>query len=150
MEPRLLLSAGQMRHDFHQIAHHFFADAPHQGGSFFRNADHDLAPVFARTRTHHVPKILEPRHQTARCRGRMSHFLRDRGHGEDLLVIERGQKKKLRKRYIAGRQFLAETQDETALHLQDNMGEPLCIGAELVNAVQGELSCGGGGGLQRA
>ena len=69
-------------------------------------------------------------------------------------MIQRGQEKKLRKRNVARRQLLAEMQDETALHLQDDMREPFRIRAELVNAVQRELrfrdGCSGCGGLQRA
>lgn len=65
-------------------------------------------------------------------------------------MVKRRQEKKLRKRDVARRQLLAEMQDETTLHLQNDMREPFRVGTELVYAVQGELSCGGGGGLQRA
>ena len=50
-------------------------------------------------------------------------------------MIQRRQEKKLRKGDIARRQLLAEVQDETALHLQDDMREPFRVGPELVHAV---------------
>ena len=55
-------------------------------------------------------------------------------------MIQRRQEKKLRKRDVARRQFLAEMQDETTLHLQDDMREPFRVGAELVYAVQGRVA----------
>ena len=76
----------------------------------------------------------------------MAHLLRDRGHGEDFLVIQRGEKKKLRERNIARRQLFAEMQNKTALHFEDDVGETLSIGTELVDSVQRQL----GWGLQRA
>lgn len=68
--------------------------------------------------------------------------------------MERGQEKKLREGNIARRQLFAEMQNETTLHLEDDMREPFRIGAELVHAVERKLrgsgGCSGGGGLQRA
>jgi len=58
-------------------------------------------------------------------------------------LIQCRQKKELRKGNVARRQLLAEMQDETALHLQDDMRELFRVGAELVHALQRELSCCG-------
>jgi hypothetical protein len=60
--------------------------------------------------------------------------------------MERGQEKKLREGNIARRQLFAEMQDEAALHLEDDVGEALGVGAELVESVQPKL----GRGIQRA
>lgn len=60
--------------------------------------------------------------------------------------MERGQEKKLREGNIARRQFFAEMQNKAALHLQNDMGEALGIGAELVESIETQL----GRGLQRA
>lgn len=60
--------------------------------------------------------------------------------------MERGQEKKLGERDIARRELFTEMQNKTALHLEDDVGEPLGIGAELVESIETQL----GWGLQRA
>jgi hypothetical protein len=62
----------------------------------------------------------------------MPHFLRDRRHGENFLLIEEREKKKLHKGNVARREFLTETQQETALHLQDEVGKPFRIRTNLI------------------
>jgi hypothetical protein len=61
-------------------------------------------------------------------------------------MIQCGQEKKLREGDITRREFLAEMQDEAALHFQDDVGKPFRVGAKLGGAVQGEDR----GGVQRA
>ena len=99
-----------MLHDLDQIADHLFANAPHQGGTFRRNANHDFAAILARTGTNNEAEILQSRDQTAGRGGGMAHFLRDRRHGEHFFVIEIGEQEKLRERNVARRQFFAEVQ----------------------------------------
>jgi hypothetical protein len=48
----------------------------------------------------------------------------------------------LRKGNVARRELFAETQHEAALHFQNEVGEPLGIGPELIEAVQAEWSPG--------
>src|SRR4030095_6460592 len=99
--------------------------------------NHYLAAVISRNRTHHVTKILKARHQAAGRRGGMTHFLRDRRHGENVFWIEEREKKKLHKGDVARREFLTETQQETTLHLQNEVGKPLRIRTNLI----GRSSC---------
>ena len=141
-----MLARREVGHDLHQVTDHFFADPPHQGGSFFGNANHHFAPIFARARTHHVTEIFQPIDQTAGGRRRVSHLLRDGGHREHFLVVQGGEEKKLREGNIARRQFFAEMQNETTLHFQDDVGEPLGVSAKLIKSVEFELS----GGIQTA
>ena len=62
----------------------------------------------------------------------MSHLLRDRRHGEDFFLVEISQEEKLRERNVAGRKFLAKMQNKAALHLQNDVGEALSVGTELI------------------
>ena len=131
-----------MRHHFHEIAHHFFPDPPDQRRSFFRDANHDLAPIFPRAGTHDVAEIFQPIDQTARRRGRVSHFLRDGRHRQDFLEIQRGEKKKLREGNIPRRQLFGETQDEATLHFQDDVREAFGVSTNLIGAVEPQLGRG--------
>ncbi len=72
----------------------------------------------------------------------MPHFLHDRGHGEDLFLVEKCEKKKLRKGNVARRKLLAQMQHETALHFQNNMRKPFRIRTNLI----GRISCKRGDG----
>ena len=54
----------------------------------------------------------------------------------------------MREGNVAGRELLAKMQHETTLHFQDDVGEPLGIGAELGDSVEATLR--GGGGIQTA
>jgi len=72
------------------------------------------------------------------------HFLRNRRHGEDFFLIEEGEEKKLHKGNVAGREFLTEAQQETALHLQNEVGKPFRIRTNLV----GRTSCKRGDGFR--
>jgi hypothetical protein len=148
VQPRLLFYRGQVRHDFHQVAHHLLADSPNEGGTFGRDADHDLAPIFPHARAHNVADVFETCDQPARGRRRMPHLLRDGRHREYFLVIKIGQEKKLREGNVAGGEFFAEVQDKTALHLHDDMRQLLGIRPELISRVTSGSS--GSSGIQRA
>ena len=126
-----------MFQDFYQIANHFLANAADESRTLWRDADHYLATVVARDRAHDVTEIFEPRDQTARRRRGVPHFLRDRGHGEDFFLVEKSEKKKLRKGNVARRKLLAQMQHETALHFQNNMRKPFRIRTNLI----GRTSC---------
>ena len=65
----------------------------------------------------------------------MSHLLRDRRHGEHFLLVEISQQKKLRKGNVAGGEFFAQVENETALHLQDDVGKALGISTDLMPGV---------------
>jgi hypothetical protein len=52
-------------------------------------------------------------------------------------LIEEREKKKLHKGDVPGREFLTKTQQETALHLQNNVGKPFRIRTNLI----GRISC---------
>jgi hypothetical protein len=60
------------------------------------------------------------------------HFLRDLRHAEHFFAIEIREKKKLRERNVARREFLAQAQHETALHFQDDVGKPFGIRTNLI------------------
>ena len=62
----------------------------------------------------------------------MPHFLRNGRHREHLLAIQIGEKKKLRERNVARREFLAEMQHKASLHFQYNVGEPFGIRPNLI------------------
>ena len=79
-----------------------------RGRTLRRDADHDLAAVISRGRTHHVPKILQARHETARGSRGVPHFLRDLRHAEHFLAVEIREKKILRERNVARRKFLGQ------------------------------------------
>lgn len=130
---------GQVRHHFHEVAHHFFANPPDQGASFFRNANHHLPAVLPRAGTHHITKILQPIDKPARGRGGVPHLLRDRGHGEDFFLGQTREQEKLRERNVTRSQLLAETQDETALHFQDDVREAFGIGPKLIESIEPQL-----------
>jgi hypothetical protein len=55
-------------------------------------------------------------------------------------LIERGEQEKLREGNVARREFLGETKNKTALHLQDDVREPLGIGAKLIFSVNAEVA----------
>ena len=134
-----MFSRSEMGHHLHQVAHHFLTDPPDQRGSFFGDANHDLAPIFARARPDDITEILQAIDESARCRGGVPHLLRNRRHREDLFVIERGEQKKLREGDVARRQLLGQMQDETTLHFQDDVREPLGVSPKLIVSVESEL-----------
>jgi hypothetical protein len=78
----------------------------------------------------------------------MPHFLGNRGHGKDFLVVEESEKEKLRKGDVAWGKLFAEMQHEAALHFQDNMRKPLRIGTNLIGWIS--YKCGGRSCIQRA
>src|SRR4029077_2676519 len=58
---------------------------------------------------------------------RVTHFLRDLRHTEHFLAVETREKKKLRERNVARREFLRQVQQEAALHFQNDVGKPFGI-----------------------
>ena len=62
----------------------------------------------------------------------MAHFLCDRGHGQHFFLIEIREQKKLRERNVTGRKLFAEMQHKAALHLEDDVGQSLGVGTEVV------------------
>ncbi len=54
-------------------------------------------------------------------------------------MIEEGEEKKLHKGNVAGREFLTEAQQETALHLQNEVGKPFRIRTNLVGRTSYKL-----------
>jgi hypothetical protein len=105
-------------------------------------ANHDLAPVFARTRTHDVAKIFQAIHQAAGRRRGVTHLLGDGRHRQHFFLIKGREKKELGEGNVARREFLRETQDEAALHLEDDVGEAFGVRAKLVSAVEPQLGRG--------
>ena len=95
-----------------------------------------FAPIFARARPHDVVKIFQPRDQATRRRGGVTHFLRDSRHGQHLFLIQRCEQEKLRKGNVARRQLLAETQDKAALHLEDDVRQPLGIASKIIGGIK--------------
>src|SRR5262249_28271125 len=79
-----------------------------------------------------ITKILETRHETARCSGGVPHLLGNLRHAEHFLPVEICKKKKLRERNVARREFIGEVQQKTALHFQDNVGKPFGIRTNLI------------------
>jgi hypothetical protein len=68
------------------------------------------------------------------------HLLGDGRHRQDFVMIERREQEKLREGNIARRQFLGEMKNETALHLEDDVRQPLGIGSKLVVSVKAHLA----------
>jgi hypothetical protein len=54
-------------------------------------------------------------------------------------MIQSREQKKLREGNIARSQLFAEMENKAALHLEDDVGEALGIGAELIGSVQAQL-----------
>lgn len=136
LQPRLLLARRKMAHDCHQIAHHFLTNSPHQRRAFFGDAHHHLAPILRRNRPNHVSKVLKPCDESAGGGGGVPHLLRDGGHGEHLVMIQRRQQEELRKGDVARRKLLTETQDKAPLHLHDDVGEALGVCTKLISGIQ--------------
>src|SRR6266851_6341067 len=63
MQPGFLFVGREILHDFHNVAHHLFADAPYQRRTFGCDAHHHLAPILARHGTNEVTEVLQPRDQ---------------------------------------------------------------------------------------
>ena len=121
-----------MFHDFHEVDHHFLTNSPNQVRAFRRNANQNFAPVIARHGANDETEILESCHQPARRRGGVPHFARDRRHGQDFLLIEISEQKKLRERNVARGELLGKMQEEAALHLQNDVRKMLGVSADLV------------------
>lgn len=138
LQPRSLFLRRKVFHDFHQVADHFLTNAAHEGRPFWRNTNHHFTPVIAGNGPNDHSKILQPSDESARCRGSMSHLLGNCGHGQDFFLVEISQEKKLGKGNIAGSEFLAEMQNEAALHFQNDVGKLLGVGTELIGRAFGE------------
>ena len=124
-----------MGHHLHQVADHFFADPSHESAAFSGNANHHLPAIFARARTHDIAEVLQSIDQAARRGGGVTHFFRDGRHRQHFFLVESGEQEKLREGNVARRQFLGKTQNETALHLQNDVGEPFGVGAKLIDPI---------------
>lgn len=131
LQPRFVFRWCEVCHQLHQIRHHLLADASHQGRALGSNADHYFPPILRPACARDITEIFETRHQTARCRRRMSHLLRNRRHREHFLLIERCQEKVLGEGDVAGSEFLAEMHEKTTLHFHNNMGKPFRIRPKL-------------------
>src|SRR5207249_11923125 len=127
LQPGLLFIGREVVQYFHQVANHLLANPPDEGRAFRGDADHHFPAVIERNRAHDVAKILQAGDQTARRRGGVPHLLRNCRHGEHFFSIEVREKKKLRERNVARREFLAETQHKAALHFHYDVGEPFSI-----------------------
>ena len=123
----------------HQVADHFLTNPADEGRTFWRNAHHHFAAIISRDRAHNVAKILQAGHQTAGRRGGVPHLLRNSRHGEHFFSIEVREKKKLRKRNVARREFLAQTQHKAALHFQYDVGKPFGIRTNLIGRIPCKL-----------
>ena len=132
VQPGFLFIRGEVFHDLHQVAHHFLANSPHQRRAVRRDADHDFAPVVARHRAHDHSEIFQSRYQSAGRGGRVPHLLRNCGHGQDFFLIQIREQKKLRERNVAGRELFAKMQDKATLHFQNDIGESLGVGTDLI------------------
>jgi hypothetical protein len=130
VQPRFLLLRRKIFHDLHQVSDHFLTNSPHQRRAFRCDANHYLAAILARHRAHHHSEIFEARNQAARRSRGVPHFLRDRRHSQDFLLIEISQKKKLRERNIAGRKLFTEMQNKASLHFQNDVGKPLGVSTD--------------------
>ena len=131
VEPGFLFIRRKIFHDLHQVAYHFLTDSPHQFRTFWCNTNHHLAPIVPRNRAHNHAEVLQSRHQTTRCGSRVPHLLRDRGHRQHFFLIKIREQKKLRKGNVARREFFAQVQHETTLHLEHDVGQSLGVGTEL-------------------
>ena len=68
----------------------------------------------------------------------MSHLLGNGRHGQNFFLVEIGQEKKLGKGDVAGRELLAEMENEAALHFQNDVGKLLGVGTKLIGRTLGE------------
>src|SRR5205085_9609742 len=81
---------------------------------------------------HNQPQNCQAHYQTA-CRGCSDpHHLLNRRHRQHFFLIEIREQKKLRERNVAGGEFLAEVQNETALHLENDVGKSLGVGTDFI------------------
>ena len=158
VQPRLLLVRCEVIQYFHNVTNHFLTNSADESRAFRRDADHHFAAVISRGRAHHVAKIFETRDETARRSRGVPHFLRDLRHTEHFLAVEIREKKKLRERNVARREFLGQVQHETALHFQNDVGKPFGIRTSLIrrssckrgnrSRVQGDKTRNAGTGCQ--
>ncbi len=148
LQPRLLLIGREVFQNLHQITNHLFPNPPDQSRTFRRNADHHFASILPHARPHDVIEIFEPCDQPARRRRGMPHFLGNRGHGKDFLVVEESEQEKLRKGDVAWCKLFAEMQHEAALHFENNMRKPFRIGTNLIGWIP--YKCVGRSCIQRA
>ena len=132
VQPRLLLVRCEVVQYFHNVTNHFLTNSADESRAFRRDADHHFAAVISRGRAYHVAKIFQTRHETARCSRGVPHFLRDLRHAEHFLAVEIREKKKLRERNVARREFLGQVQQKTALHFQNDVGKPFGIRTNLI------------------
>ena len=121
-----------MLQNLHQVPHHFFANPSDERRTLGRDANQDFAPIVRGDRTHQVPKIFKARHQAARRRRGMPHFLGDRRHGKNFFLVQKREKKKLHEGDIPRCELLTETQQKTTLHLQNNVRQALCVRTNLI------------------
>ena len=132
VQPRLLLIGCEVIQDFHNVTNHFLTNSADESRALRRDADHHFAAVISRARAHHVPKIFQTRHETARRSRGVTHFLRYLRHAEHFLAVEIREKKILRERNVSRRKFLGQVQQEAALHFQNDVGKPFGIPASLI------------------
>jgi hypothetical protein len=106
-----------MFQNLHQIANHFFANPPDQRRTLGRNANHHLR------RSSRATEVTYPRFSrraTKPLAAAVVYPLRNRRHSKDFLLVEEREKKNCTKETFPGA-VLTETQQETALHLQNDM-----------------------------
>lgn len=87
---------------------------PHAGDEFFagfRDLDHDFAAIIGGLGPGDVTHFFQFVDHAGSSRGRVSHFFCDIGHGEEVLVIQVGQKEKLGIGDTTVRQLGGEVQD---------------------------------------
>src|SRR6478752_1761922 len=132
VKPRRLLVRCEVIQYFHDVTNHFLTNSADESRAFRRDADHHLAAVISCGRAHHIPKIFETRHETAGRSRSVTHFLRDLGHAEHFLAVEIREKKKLRERNVARREFLRQVQQKAALHFQNDVGKPFGIPTSVI------------------
>ena len=132
VQPGFLFIRGEVFHDLHQVADHLLTNSPHQRRAFRRDAYHHFAPVVAGHRAHDHPQIFQARDQTAGRGGSVPHLLRNRRHRQHFFLIQIREQKKLREGNVTGGEFLAEVQNETALHLENDVGKSLGVGTDFI------------------
>ena len=132
VKPGFLFIWRKVFHDLHQVAHHFLTNSSDQGRALRSYANHHFSAVVPRHRANDHSQILQARHQTAGRGGSVPHLLRNRRHRQHFLLIEIREQKKLRERNVAGGEFLAEVQNETALHLENDVGKSLGVRTDFI------------------
>src|SRR6266446_9814041 len=105
----------------HNLFYHVFTNSGDKIGTLLSDSDHYFAPVIEGMRALDISEFFQTIDQSGCCGGGVSHLGGDTRHGDHLLFVEITKQKILWKRNAAMAERFRELQQETALHLHDDL-----------------------------